>query len=97
VALGTPYERLNAEYEAAASCRKAKADSTWGIGKTAPSPAGDSVLPGEPDVKVPMGKGAPNTKLKKGQASSLLYNEFIVYDTAQIKQRFVLQVRFKFR
>ena len=31
-----------------------------------------------------------------GRAPSLLYNEFIVYDTKQIKQKYVLQVRFKY-
>ena len=30
------------------------------------------------------------------QGSSLLYNEFIVYDISQIKQRFVLQVKFHY-
>ena len=29
--------------------------------------------------------------------SSLLYNEFIVYDTSQVRQRFVLQVKFNFK
>ena len=44
-----------------------------------------------------MGKGAPNTALRQGEASSLLYNEYIVYDTSQIRQRYVLQVRFHHR
>ena len=33
VALGKQYTRTSAEYEADKSCRKAKADSTWGQGK----------------------------------------------------------------
>ena len=32
-----------------------------------------------------------------GRAPSLLYNEFIVYDTQQIKQKYVLRVKFKFQ
>ena len=94
VALGTPYRRLQSEYEADRSCRKAKADFTWGIGKTAPDAAGGTTLPGEPSVHVPMGKGGPNPEIKPGQASSLLYNEYIVYDTSQVRQRYLLQVKF---
>jgi len=42
-------------------------------------------------VKVPMGKGE-NSNVK----GSLVYNEFIVYDTAQIRQKYVLKVKFVF-
>jgi poly [ADP-ribose] polymerase len=95
VALGQQYVRIAAEYEAEKSCRKAKADSTWGQGRTAPDPSEDTTLPGEPHVKVPLGKGAKNTVLGD-QPTSLLYNEFIVYDTSQVRQRYVLQVKFDF-
>ena len=95
VALGKQYTRTSAEYEAARSCRKAKADSTWGLGKTAPDPKGAKTLPADPEVTVPMGKGGPNAALQ-GKQSSLLYNEFIVYNTAQIRNRFILQVKFDF-
>ena len=30
------------------------------------------------------------------EKTSLLYNEFIVYSTAQVRQRYVLQVKFHF-
>lgn len=30
------------------------------------------------------------------KGSSLLYNEFIVYDVKQVRQRFALQVKFHF-
>ena len=93
VALGTPYEKLRAEYEADASCRRAGKGHTWGKGKTAPDPAGARTLPGDGGLKVPMGKGKPTDQ----DGSSLLYNEFIVYDTQQIKQKFVLRVKFKFQ
>ena len=36
----------------------------------------------------------PKTTLQK---STLLYNEFIVYDPQQVKQRFLVQVKFNFR
>ena len=52
-----------------------------------------AALPGEPSVRVPCGKGMPS-----GVAdSALLYDEFIVYDTQQIKQKYVLRVKFKFQ
>ena len=93
VALGTPYERLSAQYEADKQCKKKGFDSTWGKGKTTPDPNGGAALPGEPSVRVPCGKGMPS-----GVAdSALLYDEFIVYDTAQIRQRYVLQVKFHFK
>jgi len=90
VALGSQYERLGAEYEAAASCCRAGKQSTWGKGKTAPDPSGTVPLPGSSNVSVPRGKHAP-TGVNSGH---LQYNEFIVYNLCQIKQRFVLQVKF---
>jgi len=96
VALGKQYIRVGAEYEADKSCRKANADSTWGQGKTAPRASEETTLPGEPLVKVPLGHGTKSDALGD-RASSLLYNEFIVYDTSQIRQRFVLQVKFNFK
>jgi len=90
VALGEQYERLRSEYDAAKSCKQAGKQSTWGKGRTAPAPSGTVPLPGTPGVTVPKGKHAatniPDTVLQ--------YNEFIVYDLKQIKQRFVLQVKF---
>ena len=74
VALGKQYERLQSEYEAGRSCSKAKCDSTFGKGKTAPDPKGEIAAPGLPNVKIPMGKGTGSGV----QNSSLLYNEFIV-------------------
>ena len=93
VALGKQYERLSSEYDADKSCKKAKADSTWGKGKTAPDKAGYATLPGEPQVTLPMGAGMPSGV----KDSSLLYDEFIVYNTNQIRQKYVLQVKFHFK
>ena len=44
------------------------------------------------DVGVPMGKGAESGV----QGSSLLYNEFIVYDVEQIRMKYLLQVKFDY-
>ena len=84
VALGKQYERFSAEYEADRSCRKAKMDSTWGKGRTHPDPAGDEPLPGDPSLTVPMGKGKASGI---GNKTTLLYDEFIVYDTAHVRKR----------
>ena len=78
VSLGEQYERLAAEYEAAKSMRKAKKQSTWGKGRTAPDPSGTVELPGSPGVQVPMGKGVPSGI----DGTSLLYNEYIAYGVA---------------
>ena len=93
VALGKQYERLSAEYEAAASCRKAKCDSTWGKGRTAPAASGNTALPSDTKCTVPMGAGAPSGV----DRTSLLYDEFIVYSTEQFVQKYVLQVKFHFK
>ena len=92
VALGEAYERSSAEYAADASCKKAGKRHTWGKGRTAPDPKGAKPLPGDAKLKVPMGKG----KASGAGGTSLLYNEFIVYDTKQVKQKYALQVKFKF-
>lgn len=63
VALGAPYERLAAQYDAAASCALACKQSCWGKGKTAPHPSGTVLLPTDAAVRVPMGKGATATIL----------------------------------
>ena len=78
VALGKQYERTAHEYNAGDSCKAKGAHSTFGKGRTAPAPSGTTTLPGSPKVRVPMGLGAAASVSN----SSLLYNEFIVYDTA---------------
>ena len=91
MSLGDAYERLATEYDAAASCRKAGKQHTWGKGKSAPKEDKAATLPGDAGLKVPLGK-----VVSTGVSSSLLYNEFIVYDVKQVQQRFVLQVKFHY-
>ena len=90
VSLGDQYERLQAEYRAGASAKKAGKDSTFGKGATGPDPAGTVPLPSDPAVLVPKGKA----KKTAVAGSSLLYNEFIVYDVAQVRQKYLLRVKF---
>lgn len=68
--------------------RNAAVCAGWcaGNGQTAPDPAGNITLPN--GCVVPSGKGAP-TKI----SSSLLYNEFIVYDVQQIRIKYLLKYK----
>lgn len=61
--------------------------STKGLGKTVPL---ESEFVKWRDVTVPCGKPVPSSV----RASELMYNEYIVYNTAQVKMQFLLKVRF---
>ncbi|XP_021365761.1 poly [ADP-ribose] polymerase 1-like isoform X2 [Mizuhopecten yessoensis] len=86
VALGNMYERYGADY--IDKLPKGK-HSCKGIGMTCPDPSGSYTLPD--GSVIPMGKGVSSTQGR----SSLLYNEFIVYDVAQINMKYLLKVNFK--
>eukprot|EP00002_Diphylleia_rotans_P016013 TRINITY_DN3108_c0_g2_i1.p1 TRINITY_DN3108_c0_g2~~TRINITY_DN3108_c0_g2_i1.p1 ORF type:complete len:911 (-),score=216.08 TRINITY_DN3108_c0_g2_i1:114-2846(-) len=90
VALGDFYERTTSEFLANESCKAKGKHSTWGIGSTQPDPKQNETIP--ENVTVPLGKGIHNPR-----AQSLLYNEFIVYDVAQIKARYVMRMKFNYR
>ena len=64
--------------------------STKGVGMTQPDSAHAHTT--KKGVIVPMGKG-----VNSAQRSSLLYNEYIVYDVAQINIKYMLQVDFKYK
>lgn len=89
VALGEMNELYQADFNA--SQLPAGKLSTKGVGATCPDPR--SAVKTADGVLVPCGKP---TKQLDDRASSLLYNEFIVYDTAQIKMRYLIKVRFDF-
>ncbi|XP_069116799.1 poly [ADP-ribose] polymerase 1-like [Argopecten irradians] len=86
VALGNMYERFGADY--INKLPKGK-HSCKGVGMTCPDPTGSHTLPD--GTVIPMGKGIASTQGR----SSLLYNEFIVYDVAQINMKYLLKVNFK--
>ena len=65
--------------------------STKGIGRTAPDLSGFRTTP--EGVDIPMGVA---TNSYTG-SSSLLYNEFIVYDEAQVKMCYLLKVDFQYK
>ncbi|XP_032677618.1 poly [ADP-ribose] polymerase [Odontomachus brunneus] len=88
VALGNMYERYQADY--IEKLPKGK-HSTIGRGQTQPNP--ENVYKTKDGVEVPYGMAAP-TNVKK---SALLYNEYIVYDVAQVKVRYLLKMNFKYK
>lgn len=88
VALGNMYERYKADY--IEKLPKGK-HSTLGRGQTEPDSKDIYKLDG---VEVPYGVGVPATHNKK---SDLLYNEYIVYDVAQVKVRYLIRMNFKYK
>lgn len=92
VSLGKMYERTQAEYITPQSLPKG-CQSTWGKGTWIPDPSGWKDVDGG-EVGVPMGKAVkcPNTK-----HSSLLYNEYIVYDVNQVNIRYLVKLRFNYK
>jgi poly [ADP-ribose] polymerase len=86
VALGTCNEKLYADHHA--EQLPPDTHSTKGCGKNAPPESTYSDLDG---VKVPLGKG--EATMHNG---SLLYNEYIVYDIAQVRMKFLFVVRFNY-
>lgn len=89
VALGNPYELLHSEY--VSTLPKGK-HSTKGIGRNGPDPTMSYKLPD--GTEIPMGKGINQPE---GNNSSLLYNEFIVYDVAQCNMKYLLRMDFKYK
>ncbi|XP_013395651.1 poly [ADP-ribose] polymerase 1 [Lingula anatina] len=88
VALGNMHECRGAEY--ITKLPKGK-HSTKGLGMTMPDPKDDYKTP--EDVIIPKGKGI---SAPVGQ-TSLLYNEFIVYDVAQVNIKYLLKMNFKYK
>ena len=82
------YELTHSEYVNQLPAGK---HSTKGLGRTAPDPSGQ-VLTKE-GVVVPKGHG----QLTSVKNTSLLYNEFIVYDVAQISIQYLLKLDFKYK
>lgn len=82
------YERTGAEYVEKLPPNK---HSTKGLGRTCPDPKDTVKLEG--DVEVPLGKGC-SSNVKN---TSLLYNEYIVYDVAQINVKYLLKLDFQYK
>ncbi|XP_026400993.1 poly [ADP-ribose] polymerase 1-like isoform X2 [Papaver somniferum] len=86
VALGEVHELKKASYMDKPPGGK---HSTKGLGKMVPKES--EHVKWRDDVVVPCGKPVASNV----RASELMYNEYIVYNTAQVKMQFLLKVRFK--
>ncbi|KAI8759281.1 poly [ADP-ribose] polymerase 2, partial [Biomphalaria glabrata] len=88
VSLGTTNDKLAADYSAN-SLPKGR-HSVKGVGRVAPDPKTFVKLPD--GLTVPVGKA-----VNVANTSVLNYNEFIVYDTRQIRMKYLVQVKFHFK
>lgn len=88
VALGNMYELKNSEYITKLPAGK---HSTIGLGRTRPDPSEYYV--DEHGVEMPIGKGIDSGH----DTSSLLYNEFIVYNTEQIRMKYLFKMEFEYQ
>ena len=66
--------------------------SCWGVGKNACDPKGTKVL--ENGSTIELGKQVRQEECS--DKSSLLYNEFIVYDTKQVNIKYLLKLKFNY-
>ena len=89
VALGQENQLLAADYNAD-QLPKGK-DSVKGCGEIGPDPA-NAVTMEDGVTVVPMG---PGVKLRERQ--SLIYNEYIVYNTDQVRLRYIAKIKFNFK
>ncbi|XP_040207277.1 poly [ADP-ribose] polymerase 1 [Rana temporaria] len=87
VALGSMYELKAASH--ITKLPKGK-HSVKGLGRTAPDPTATVQLDG---VDVPLGKGM-STNIND---TSLMYNEYIVYDIAQVNLKYLLKLKFNYK
>jgi poly [ADP-ribose] polymerase len=93
VALGEPNELLDADSNA--DRLPTGKHSVKGLGKTAPDPAKEVRL--ADGTVVPMGPSvATGIEKDRARAFTLAYNEYIVYDVAQIKMRYLAKIKFNF-
>ncbi|XP_058506677.1 poly [ADP-ribose] polymerase 2 [Solea solea] len=90
VALGDCHELLDADY--AADILPAGKHSTKGLGQTGPDPKNSVTHNG---VTVPMGPGV-KTRVRNNSGYSLLYNEFVVYNPAQTRMKYLLRIKFNY-
>ncbi|EFY87931.1 putative NAD+ ADP-ribosyltransferase [Metarhizium acridum CQMa 102] len=91
--LGDPLQKLtDASYSAGEDAKKGGMYSTWGMGSTGPSSWMDAgaVHHSLKGIKMPDTKVAPGSTNVDG--AYLAYNEYIYYDVAQVKLRYLFHV-----
>lgn len=89
VALGEMQEYTTANYVTKLPSGK---HSVKGIGKSFPDPK--QSFKREDGVEIPLGTAIQNGEVKR---TSLLYNEYIVYDAAQVNIQYLFNMKFKYR
>eukprot|EP00911_Craspedida_sp_UC1_P003017 UC1_evm2s2202 len=89
VALGATHQLTDAEYDLPKKLAKGTL-STHGVGGMSPDPSGSITT--DDGTIVPMGKIQP----VPGVNSSLLYDEFIVYNTDQIRNKYLVRLKFSY-
>jgi hypothetical protein len=87
VALGNMEERTAADYIKKLPTGK---HSCKGVGSTCPDPEEKTEIDG---AQVPYGKG----KKSKDLQTTLLYNEYIVYDVAQVNCKYLFKMKFNYK
>ncbi|KAF5021335.1 hypothetical protein F66182_6635 [Fusarium sp. NRRL 66182] len=92
--LGDPIQKLTgASYNAGSDAKNQGMHSTWGQGNTGPSKWIDAGVVHESLKGIKM----PDPNVKPGptnvQGAHLFYNEYICYDVAQVKLRYLLRVK----
>jgi len=90
VALGGMNELTRADYYAEEAMKENGKQSTKGLGSTSPDQSTFVTL--DNGCVVPSGKSVKDRNLN----TSLLYNEYIVYDTAQIRMKYLLRMKFNY-
>ncbi|OHF01880.1 hypothetical protein CORC01_02758 [Colletotrichum orchidophilum] len=92
--LGDPMQKLtNASYNAGDTAKAGGMWSTWGQGNTGPSKWKDAgcVNPSLKDVQMPDVSVTPGPTNVPG--AYLMYNEYITYDLAQVRLRYLFRVK----
>lgn len=92
VSLGKIHELLHADNNAD---RLAEGfSSVKGLGSTAPNPKNSLIL--DDGLEIPMGP-PESTNVNNPQGYTLNYNEYIVYDSRQVRLRYLVQLKFHFK
>ncbi|KAF9571014.1 Poly [ADP-ribose] polymerase 2 [Mortierella alpina] len=93
VALGDMFELERSDYHAKANSEKRKKHSTKGVGLVSPDEKQDVFI--ENDLRVQA--GPLKTTKTDNVGYRLQYNEYIVYNTSQVKMRYLLKMKFNYK
>ena len=91
VALGVPRKLYNSDQ--VTDVPNTKHHSVMGVGRTGPDPSGNVYLPS--GCIVPLGGIINNAepKLPQGQYWGLNHNEYVVYDTTQVRIKYMIEMK----